>query len=65
MYSIGYFVKNNSKHTCILTVTGFDKFSVSSISKICSNLSRRESSFHGSKVKMWTFGGNALARPIF
>lgn len=52
MYSIAYFVKDNSKRTCILTVTGFDKFSVSSISKICSNLSRRESSFHGSKVKM-------------
>lgn len=48
----GYFVKDNSKHTCILIVTGFDKFSVSPISKICSNLSRRESSFHGSKVKM-------------
>lgn len=47
-----YFVKDNSKRTCILIVTGFDKFSVSSISKICSNLSRRESSFHGSKVKM-------------
>lgn len=46
----------------MLTVTGADNRRASLTSKRCSSLNKIVPFFHGSKVRMCTFGGNALLR---